>query len=113
MCMEMGQKQGHLEVTEDFQDGCGEKSSKQLAKVPTPAPAPLLSLEERSKESAIGQVRVAFDNFWKAYPKKAKKPRAWKAWTKLAPDPDLVLEIMAGLERHKRGRQWQEGYIDH
>jgi hypothetical protein len=49
---------------------------------------------------------VAFAEFWAAYPWKAKRPPAERAWAKIAPDAAQVEQIMAGLERHKASHQW-------
>ena len=66
----------------------------------------------RSKE----EVNSRFDQFWKAYPKKAKRPRALKAWQKINPDQGLIEQIMVSVEAHKESDQWtKEGgtYIPH
>ena len=47
-----------------------------------------------------------FENFWDAYPRKAGKRDAAKAWAKLKPDEALCGTIMAALERHKRCDMW-------
>jgi hypothetical protein len=57
-----------------------------------------------------------FDRFWKAYPRKVKKPQALKAWQKLNPNQGLFDQIMKTLEAHKKSNQWtgQSGkYIPH
>jgi len=46
--------------------------------------------------------------FWKAYPHKVDKPAALKAWPSLNPDADLIVAILAGLERYKATKpEWQ------
>jgi hypothetical protein len=47
-----------------------------------------------------------FATFWNSYPKKKSKGQAEKTWVKIAPDDDLFLEIMAGLERAKKSKDW-------
>lgn len=57
-----------------------------------------------------------FEAFWKAYPRKEKKQDAKKAFMKLKPSEDLFKAIMAGLENHKKSKQWtRDGgqYIPH
>ncbi len=46
-----------------------------------------------------------FAAFWAAYPRKGEKKKALSVWRRLRPDPDAV---MAGLEKWKRSRQWQQ-----
>ena len=49
-----------------------------------------------------------FDTFWEAYPKKADKQKALKAWQKLKPDKETLNAILAAVERHKQSdKQWQ------
>ncbi len=49
-----------------------------------------------------------FAAFWQAYPRKCAKVAAQRAWTKLAPSPDLVLTILADVERRKQGEAWRK-----
>lgn len=47
-----------------------------------------------------------FDEFWAKYPKKRSKGQAERAWVKIAPDDALFAQIIEGLERAKRSRDW-------
>ncbi len=49
----------------------------------------------------------AFAAFWSAYPRKVAKPAALRAWNKVKPSDDLVLTILADVERRKEGDQWR------
>ena len=49
-----------------------------------------------------------FARFWSAYPKKAAKSVAVKAWEKLNPDADLVQTILAALELQRASPQWRK-----
>jgi hypothetical protein len=49
-----------------------------------------------------------FDAFWLEYPKKSGKQTAMKAWWKLKPSGQLLLEIMVGLQRYKSSEQWAD-----
>ena len=51
-------------------------------------------------------VDLSFERFWDAYPKKADKDEAKKAWKKLRPGTDTVAAILAGVERWKVSRSW-------
>ena len=47
-----------------------------------------------------------FDQFWTQYPRKKSKGQAERAWVKLSPDDTLFAQIIEGLERAKRSRDW-------
>lgn len=47
-----------------------------------------------------------FEEFFKAFPKKASKGSAMKAWNKLRPGKELREKIMAAVERAKKSEQW-------
>ncbi len=48
-----------------------------------------------------------FDRFWSAYPKKAAKPNARKAFRKIKPDEALLERMLSALEVQKASRDWQ------
>jgi hypothetical protein len=50
-------------------------------------------------------VRDGFDEFWSAYPKKAARQAAVKAWSRIAASVPTA-DIMAGLDRARRSEQW-------
>lgn len=55
-----------------------------------------------------------FTEFWEEYPRKTAKEAALKAWNKLAPDPDLLTEILVAVARQKKSDQWRdEKFIPH
>lgn len=47
-----------------------------------------------------------FAEFWGAYPKKASKQYALKAWKKLQPDAELHKKIMQAVNAQKQSKQW-------
>lgn len=49
-----------------------------------------------------------FNAFWAAYPKKAGKADALKAWNKLAPDVVLQEQMGKALEVQKQSQQWRK-----
>jgi hypothetical protein len=51
-----------------------------------------------------------FDLFWKAYPRKVGKTKAYAAWKRIHPDRELFEKIMAAVETAKSSRQWMENY---
>lgn len=60
--------------------------------------------EQSSEQTTYGQ----FDDFWNQYPKKVSKAEAEKAWRKLKPKGQLLVDLMAGLDRQKVSRDWQK-----
>lgn len=48
----------------------------------------------------------SFDRFWDAYPKKKSKGQAIRAWEKVNPDEQLVVNILAAIERAKTQEDW-------
>ncbi len=47
-----------------------------------------------------------FDEFWESYPKKRRKGQAERAWVKTNPDDALFAQIIEGLERARKSRDW-------
>ena len=73
--------------------------------------------QSNTKESNTKEIySCMFEAFWKAYPRKVNKQAAEKAFNKLKPSEDLFKAIMAGLENHKKSKQWTRDdgqYIPH
>ena len=62
------------------------------------------------------QMNMLFDRFWSAYPRKANKLRAKKAWDKLKPSMETCRVMAAALERFKASDMWRRdggAYIPH
>lgn len=60
--------------------------------------------------------RESFEIFWKAYPRKIGKDKAYPIFLKLNPDKDLLAIILAAIEQQKTLPQWQNDggqYIPH
>jgi len=49
-----------------------------------------------------------FDVFWQAYPKKAGKEVAYKAWVKLSPSPTMIETLIAAVAKQKISDQWRK-----
>lgn len=68
-----------------------------------------------SKQSNVTKENVfieRFDRFWKAYPVKAGKGEARKAWLKLKPSEELTNTMIKAVERARReDDRWLNGYI--
>ena len=48
----------------------------------------------------------SFHTFWDAYPKKAAKPQAVKAFNKIKPDDLLIQKILSAIEKQKQSPEW-------
>lgn len=68
---------------------------------------------EREREPAVALATARFETFWTAYPLKAGKKAAEKAFRKLDPDHELMAVLLDAIERHRAGRQWREGFVPH
>ena len=70
------------------------------------------SRERTTRAGARGLAREdddpAFDDFYREYPRKQKRPEALRAWKKIKPEAELVAVIMQGLARWKASADWQE-----
>ena len=65
---------------------------------------------------ANGYMDVLFAEFWTAYPRKEKKPRALKAFRSIKPDRACVDAMLAAITRQCASTQWLEAsgkYIPH
>ena len=47
-----------------------------------------------------------FDKFWKAYPKRRDKKRAYKVFMKIKPDDKLLEKMLSCIEREKQSLDW-------
>ena len=57
-----------------------------------------------------------FDVFWQAYPRKAGKVAALKAFSKIKPDAALLAEMLSAVKQQKESAEWSRGdvrYIPH
>lgn len=54
-----------------------------------------------------------FAEFWTAYPRKEKKPKARESWMKVPPADRDFDAIMAGLARWKASDQWARDIVQH
>jgi hypothetical protein len=59
----------------------------------------------------FAEANGAWDEFWKAYPRKTAKQVALKAWKRVKADE--ISALMAALEVHKGSEQWTRGVIPH
>jgi phage replication O-like protein O len=66
--------------------------------------------KKNGKAGAIAGIDLQgrFDRFYAAYPRKVSRKAAERAFARLAPDDQLVADILAGLERAKASGQWSD-----
>jgi len=60
--------------------------------------------------------REQFEVFWKAYPRKVGKDKAWQVWHKKHPTSALAAEILAAVVQQSQSSQWLKDdgqYIPH
>jgi hypothetical protein len=73
--------------------------------------------EQKHSSSPGGDgVRLTFDAFWRAYPRKVGKGAAVKAWSKIKPNDELQQKILTAIEAQKKTDQWSRDggqYIPH
>lgn len=65
--------------------------------------------KERKREippTPQGDDSARFGRFWEAYPRKADKEAARKAWRKLTPDDALLDDMIAALDWQRDSSQW-------
>ena len=60
--------------------------------------------QRKPKRIIVGPLN--FETFFSQYPKKSEHENAIKVWKSLAPDDEMVVEIMDGLERYKQSMLW-------
>jgi hypothetical protein len=93
---------------DDAQDENGDLGGSVEAEQVTAAPdGDKLSSKSRPRSPFKSRRQEQlFDQFWTQYPRKKSKGQAERAWVKLSPDDTLFRQIMEGLERAKRSRDW-------
>lgn len=64
--------------------------------------------KEKEKRKEKQRLESAFDLFYTAYPRKQAKQDAVKAFMKLAPDEDLLNQMLEALDRQKQSQQWRK-----
>lgn len=65
--------------------------------------------ERKGKEGKDDASRDAlFETFWKAYPRKAGKDEARKAFDKRKPTPELLNALLAAIEVQRQSLPWQK-----
>jgi hypothetical protein len=85
-----------------------------VADEPDPPTAPS-SPRAGGRPRTLNKLQAArFERFYAAYPKKAKRPEAERAWQRLDPNEALTQRILTDLPARLAGdRRWADGFVDH
>lgn len=83
----------------------GQAYSPALAPTLSPTPAPPLT---RTLPVGSEAAAAAWGEFWKAYPNKSREKFARQEFDNLPLTPELVSQIMAGLDRWKASIEWKK-----
>lgn len=87
----------------------GETGSKANHKPLTINQEPIINTPQSppgGEASEPDDLDILFDRFWEAYPRKADKAKARKAWQKLKPDADLVDKIVTNIDNRLALGDW-------
>lgn len=82
------------------------KATKPVGQSNTNRKEPSLNSQRTVKVRDEGFLMQTFEDFWKVYPKKRARPKAFAAWRKLNPSEFLVSEIMAAVAVQRKSAQW-------
>ena len=81
-----------------------ERSTKLELPTPTPTPTENTNPPSPRKRGSAGV--AGFDVFWEAYPRKANKAQALKRFETIAPDAELLDEMLQAIARQRSWDQW-------
>ena len=86
------------------------KDNDPLVKNVTQAEADAEADAEANSKSIVAQTATSdrFEEFWNCYPKKVGKKPSRKAWLRIIGVHNHAAEIIAGIEKWKLSRQWQD-----
>jgi hypothetical protein len=98
----------HVNTQSTNVNNVSDKSTKytQAAPAQAPDPSPPRS-KPRAVRSAPAASGTAFEDFWRAYPRKTAKAKARKAWADLTSAPDRSV-ILKALEWQCRQPDWRK-----
>lgn len=94
------------EVRQEAEDKCG-KNPRRSAEHSSSSFSSSEPREERPPVWANGE-HTLFAEFWKAYPRKARRPEAARAFLDLNPDRQLLHAMLAAVEVQSHSPQWIE-----
>ena len=95
----------HKRSEESIPSGHREVKTSSPPEVKTSSLTKKTQQTTRSKKNPLYE-KKGFPEFWKEYPRDEDKPDAATAWAKIEPEDHP--QVIAGLKRWKRSRQWQK-----
>lgn len=66
------------------------------------------STTRKTRKTPTQEQEEDFKRFWNAYPRKQDRAKALRAFTKLAPDADLLAVILDAVSWQAKTEQWQK-----
>ena len=93
----------------DITQAEAEAEAEEKKIPPTPKRAQSTAQPATQTESAPSALDVAFQEFWKVYPKKIGKGAALKAWKKLKPSRELQTRMSSAIADQRQSDQWRKG----
>jgi len=108
-------RSGKQKGLREFTSPNGKHELAMLAEAEAEAEA-IKDLAENGREPDPVLTITPFERFWKAYPRKAKKPAAQKAFMALSPTERTLRQILTAIDKAKESPQWKDGggkYIPH
>jgi uncharacterized protein YdaU (DUF1376 family) len=104
-------KQEHGNATASASDAtASESDADAMPPTPTPTPTPIdiNTPPNPRKRGRVSDFPPGFDRFWDAYPRKAAKAAASKAFARLRADDALLALILAAVARQSASEQWRK-----
>ena len=95
-----GANKNKQEQTETNENKTDQTETKSLTKTKTKT--------ETNTKNQNKDIQTKFDRFWLAYPKHQSKPQAFKAFSKIDPDEELMEQILNAIEIQKQSDQWSK-----
>ena len=71
-------------------------------------PPPAVKMKSEAEMFEEMKLEDHFNRFWRVYPRKTGRVDAKKAFKKLNPDKELLLQMVEAVERQKATKRWQK-----
>jgi len=97
-----------LEISEVRAIAGAKGAAKGKAFAMSKREAPYQSIPIHKKEETPNPLEVAWDVFWKRYPRRENRGQAKKAWMKLKPNDATRDKMYLWLDEAEQSEQWQD-----
>jgi len=84
------------QVADDWQTGGKQVASNKEGK------------NDKNEKNVRNKYTDSFESFWKQYPKKKEKTKAFAAFKVLRPDQELLNTMMSALSKQKESNDWKK-----